>query len=76
VDDQLIQRMLDRSLYTKVPLDIDPDPEVLAALRRYLKLNPKDRHNGPVWLGLTLWALDYLDHKPHRIDVELALMRL
>jgi hypothetical protein len=52
----------------------EPAPELVAALREYLTLNPREAYQKPSWLGNTLWAYDRVTSKPTREAVEAALV--
>ena len=71
----LIQNILDEVLYG-TPLKIPADPEVKAALEKWLRKHPKDRNRPYIWLSLTLWCHKLLPYKASAIDIELALREL
>ena len=43
------------------------------ALRDYLEANPHDADQLPGWLAGTLWALELVDGKPSRDEVQAAI---
>ncbi len=51
----------------------EPAPALVAALREYLTLNPREAYQKPSWLAGTLWAYDRVTGKPTREAVEAAL---
>jgi hypothetical protein len=51
----------------------EPAPELVAALRDYLTLNPREARQKPSLLANTLWAYDHVAGKPTREAVEAAL---
>jgi hypothetical protein len=54
----------------------DPDRALLDALREFLKRNPHRTNEPPGWLGVALWAEEYLLSKPPPEAVEVALADL
>jgi hypothetical protein len=54
----------------------NPDGELLAALRKYLRRYPHRHGEAPSWLSVALWSEDYLEGKPSPAAVELALADL
>jgi hypothetical protein len=54
----------------------DSDPELVEALRGFLRRNPHRRDERPSWVAVALWAEDYVTKKPTPFAVELALAEL
>jgi hypothetical protein len=53
-----------------------PDPDLVNSLRAFLRRHPHRRQETPNWLGVALWAEDYVSNKPLPLAVELALSEL
>jgi hypothetical protein len=51
----------------------EPAPALVAALREYLTLNPREARQKPSWLGNTLWAYERVQGKPTPEAVAAAL---
>ena len=52
------------------------DPVLVAALREFLRRNPRRCGERPGWFAVALWADDYLPAKPDALAVEVALGEL
>ena len=53
-----------------------PDPELVAALREFLRRNPHRHQEPPGWYAVALWADGYVGAKPSPRDVEVALCEM
>lgn len=54
----------------------DPDPDLVDALREFLRRNPHRQDEEPSWFSVALWAGDYIGSKPSSREVEVALAEL
>jgi hypothetical protein len=54
----------------------DSDPDLVEALREFLRRNPHRQDEEPSWFSVALWAEDYIGSKPSPLEVEVALAEL
>jgi hypothetical protein len=54
----------------------NPGPNLVDALRRFLRRNPRRCDEQPSWFAVALWAEDYVADKPTLVAVEVALAEL
>jgi len=54
----------------------DAPPELVAALREYLRLQPRLVDEGPSWLAVALWSGEYIAVKPTTLAVEAAIAEI
>jgi hypothetical protein len=55
---------------------VEPSPELVAALREFLRRNPHRTTEKPSWLSVALWAEDYTPTKPPPEEIGAALLDL
>lgn len=55
------------------PPNPEPETELVAAVREFLRRNPRRRREGPSWIAVALWADGYVEGKPTPAETEAAL---
>lgn len=58
------------------PPDLEPEPELVGALRRFLYRNPHRRREEPSWIAVAVWADGYVEGKPAPAEISAALEEL